>query len=422
MFPAQTAPNPQAKTSKNNPMKNKSNHKLLAAGFLTLALTAGGACAATYTWDGSESGDWGTAGNWAGNAAPPTGNVAVNHVVNFYQAGAGNLDTYLGAGARNIATLNFTADADSNVNIRMDNNSTTARSINLNSSSGTNTISVESGAAGDFRIWSPVSGGRINMTGNLVVDHNGSGLLTVEKINNTAGATVTKTGSGTLKIATSSSYMYNGATAVNGGTLLVDSGASIDLVNSFSGGITVGGASASGTPTLGGVGYIAGSTTIAAAGGGAAGTLAPGFSVGAMTFLNTLTLAGSALMEIDGTAGAGVTGGHDFVNLTGAGAAGLLSYGGTMTLDIGTILGVGSYSWNLFDFASKTGGFTGITLADQYSGSLSDAGGGVWGLTSGNDTWTFTESTGVLGLTVIPEPRAALLGGLGLLMLLRRRR
>ncbi|MEY3897378.1 MAG: hypothetical protein RLZZ214_2899, partial [Verrucomicrobiota bacterium] len=48
---------------------------------------------------------------------------------------------------------------------------------------------------------------------------------------------------------------------------------------------------------------------------------------------------------------------------------------------------------------------------------------GIWDLTSGGNTWQFTQSTGVLGLTVIPEPNvAALLGGVGVLALLRRRR
>jgi hypothetical protein len=47
---------------------------------------------------------------------------------------------------------------------------------------------------------------------------------------------------------------------------------------------------------------------------------------------------------------------------------------------------------------------------------------GVWNLTSGDNNWQFTESTGVLGLTIVPEPHAALLGGVGLLMLLGRRR
>ena len=143
-----------------------------------------------------------------------------------------------------------------------------------------------------------------------------------------------------------------------------------------------------------------------------------------MTFINTLGLNGNDVMEIDGITGAGVVGGHDFINLTGIGSAGVLTYGGTMTLDMGVVFAVGSYSWNLFDMASETGTFTTITLTDQYSGNLLDTDlNGTWDLSSGNNTWQFTESSGALSLTVIPEPDvAALIGGLGILLLLRRRR
>lgn len=221
-----------------------------------------------------------------------------------------------------------------------------------------------------------------------------------------AGMSLTKSGLGTQVL--SGTNTYTGATTVTQGTLVVNGNISTGLV-------TVG---ASGT--LGGTGTVGGATTVN-------GTLAVGTSPGTMTFTNTLGLNGTTVMEIDGTAGAGVDpNGHDFINLTGAGAAGVLTYGGTMTLDIGTTFGNGTYLWNLFDFASETGGFTSITLDDEYSGSLSEStlGSGVWGLTSGSNTWQFTESTGVLGLTVnvIPEPGAALLGSLGMLMLLRRRR
>ena len=116
--------------------------------------------------------------------------------------------------------------------------------------------------------------------------------------------------------------------------------------------------------------------------------------------------------------GAGLTGGHDFINLTGMLTAGVLTYGGTLTLDIGTTFTPNIYTWNLFDMASETGTFNTIALAGGlYSGNLLDGdNNGVWDLTAGANTWQFTESTGVLGLTVIPEPNvAALLGGLGLL-------
>jgi autotransporter-associated beta strand protein len=215
---------------------------------------------------------------------------------------------------------------------------------------------------------------------------------------------------------------YNGNTTVAGGSLILGASGSIDdspVIDVGSGATfdvsAVSGYTVGASQTLTGSGTIKGATTIA-------GTLAPGASPGTLTFENALTLAGSTIMQIDGNAGAGVTAGHDFVNLTGTGGDGLLTYGGAMTLDIGTTFGVGTYSWDLFDFASVAGTFTGITLAGQYSGSLTDAGGGVWGQADGDNTWSFTESDGVLGLTVIPEPSATLLGGLGLLALLLRRR
>jgi hypothetical protein len=71
--------------------------------------------------------------------------------------------------------------------------------------------------------------------------------------------------------------------------------------------------------------------------------------------------------------------------------------------------------------ASETGTFSSISLADKYTGSLVNT-SGVWDLVSGNETWKFTESTGVLTLDVVPEPSITLLGSLGLLALLRRRR
>jgi hypothetical protein len=170
-----------------------------------------------------------------------------------------------------------------------------------------------------------------------------------------------------------------------------------------------------------GNGTIKGATTIASG-----ATLSPGASPGILTFENALTLAGTTIMEIDGTAGAGVDpGGHDQIKLTGTGANGALTYGGALTLDIGTIFGNGYYFWDLFDFASETGTFSSITLSDQASGSLTDGNAdGIWEFSSGGRTWTFTESTGGLSLVVVvPEPGSALLGGgICLLALLRRRR
>jgi autotransporter-associated beta strand protein len=214
---------------------------------------------------------------------------------------------------------------------------------------------------------------------------------------------LTKSGNGTLELTGASTY--TGATTVSAGKLIITGNISTSSLTTVSSGAT-----------------LAGSGTVGKA--QIDGTLAVGNSPGTMNFTDTLGLNGITVMEIDGMSGAGVTGGHDFINLTGAGAAGVLTYGATLTLDMGFTFGMGSYSWNLFNMASETGTFTTISLADHYSGSLLDTDlNGVWDLTSDDNTWQFTESTGVLGLTVIPEPNvAALLGGLGMFLLLRRRR
>jgi len=136
-----------------------------------------------------------------------------------------------------------------------------------------------------------------------------------------------------------------------------------------------------------------------------------------LTFTNNLTLTSTAVttMEINGTARGSQYDGID--------VGGLLTYDGTLTLALGTTFGVGTYSFNLFDFGSQSGTFSVINLTGDYSGSLTGS-GDVRGLTSGVNTWTFTHSTGDLGLTVIPEPAtwALLAASLTALVLFRRRR
>jgi hypothetical protein len=145
-----------------------------------------------------------------------------------------------------------------------------------------------------------------------------------------------------------------------------------------------------------------------------------------LSFNNDLALGSTAntTMEINGTGVRGTA--FDAIDV-----GGLLTYDGALTLTMGTTFGFGSYSFDLFDFDSTSGSFDSVDLGGSYSGALINNGFGVWGLTSNNgtltNTWSFTESSGLLALEVVPEPSTyALLvmaaAGLGARMIRRRQR
>ncbi len=214
---------------------------------------------------------------------------------------------------------------------------------------------------------------------------------------------LTKSGAGTQVFGADSVGVYTGATSVAGGKLIIDGNFA-----GATGNVTVNASTPGGTAILGGSGIIGGNTTI-----GADGTLAPGNSAGLLTFVNNLTLGGTVVMEIDGTS-RGVS--YDAVDV-----GGLLTYGGDMTVLVGTTFGAGTYAFDLFDFGSATGTYATITIAGEYSGILNS--GNSWTYTDGIATWSFTHGTGVLALDVVPEPATyALLGGLAALGLALWRR
>ncbi|MGA0899289.1 MAG: beta strand repeat-containing protein, partial [Luteolibacter sp.] len=160
--------------------------------------------------------------------------------------------------------------------------------------------------------------------------------------------------------------------------------------------------------SLSGSGTVGGTVTVL-------GAIGPGNSPGVMTFSDSLNLGSTAVttMEIDGIARGT---GYDGVDVTNA-----LAYDGSLTLTLGTTFGAGNYTFDLFGFGSESGDLDSVTLAGNYSGSLSFD-GDAWTLSSGTETWSFAQSTGDLNLTVIPEPSVALLGLLGALGLLVRRK
>ena len=237
-------------------------------------------------------------------------------------------------------------------------------------------------------------------------DNNSIGAIVNNSVTNTTA--LTKSGNG--KWVLTGTNTYTGATAVNGGTLLINGSTSSTSL------VTV-----DNTATLGGTGTIGGAVTV-----NNGGTLASGASIESLA-TGALTLNASSTFAYELNKDAAATAAGDLTAVTGNLTFDLTN-AAILTL---TELGVGSWAggekltlisysgtWNggLFNY--------GGTLADDSTFTFS----GISWMFNYNDTTAGSNFAGDLTgttyvtMTAVPEPRAALLGGLGLLMLLRRRR
>jgi autotransporter-associated beta strand protein len=256
-----------------------------------------------------------------------------------------------------------------------------------------------------------LTGGNVTLgaNANLTTGGNNSSTSYEGVISGTGTSGLTKIGSGSQTLTGASTY--TGATSVNAGTIAVNGSLANTSTTVGSGG------------TLQGSGSITGSVTVQNG-----GTLATGNSIESLTTGALSLQAGSTFAyEINNDAAAGVAGdltavtGNLTFDLTNA-AIFTLSELGSGSWTIGEKLTLISYSgaWNggLFSYSSST-------LADDSTINFSSM---EW-LFNYNDTAAGTNYTGDLTgtsyvtMTAIPEPNvAALLGGLGTLLLLRRRR
>lgn len=146
-----------------------------------------------------------------------------------------------------------------------------------------------------------------------------------------------------------------------------------------------------------------------------------GTMIGTTTLNANNTYTGDTLIN-NGTLALSSTGGLKFVigadgvnnQITGVGT---VSLDGLFTFDLTNASTTINDSWNIVDVATLTESFTSNFAI---AGFTPDAGGILWNGSANGADYQFSEFSGVL--TVIPEPSAALLGGLGALCLLRRRR
>jgi autotransporter-associated beta strand protein len=271
----------------------------------------------------------------------------------------------------------------------------------VNNSSNAQTIAANL-TLGANESFSAVSG-RLNISGNITnngyaLSLNGSNATVISgSISGTGG--LLQTGSGTCVL--SGSNGYSGTTQINAGTLFANNTAGSAL-GTGSVTVNVGG-------ILGGSGAIAGPLTIASG-----GTLQPGSSgVGTLSLNNGLYLqSGSSTYFL-------INSPNSYTSLKIQG--GTVSYGGVLYLDLTSYVSSAA-AGNVFSLFSSWGG--GATNTNDFS-NLQAIGAaltftdsqGVWSGVYNGLSYQFSDATGNLTVSAVPEPSVDVLLGIGLLFL-----
>lgn len=389
-------------------MKNKLNLRplrntcaALATGLLALA--ANSAFAATWIWNASPADNvFSNASNWtpAGFVSAvstdaefnTSSTTAINLTGNFV---VGRITFNSGASAFTISGANNLTLAAS-----ITNNSTFSQSLANN---------INFGSAASTKTFNTASGD-IAVSGNIIGGNVGGQLL--------------KTGSGTLTLS-GTGNTYVSPTNISVGTLLVN--------NASGSGTGTTAVSVSSGATLGGTGIIAptGTNGISV---GSGGFLAPGAGgIGTLTVnlgstTGTVAMVGGSSFKFElGTANATIgtiaAGSSDMLALTGASGSDFAF--NTNNIDfLGT--GTGNGFYKLFDTSLNATTWTGLTF--NITTGLVSAGLTASNFTGGTSANFFVGTTsnggnvGDIYLNVIPEPTyVMLLGGLGILLMFRRR-
>lgn len=281
--------------------------------------------------------------------------------------------------------------------------STTDRVVNLSGTTGAVAIE-QAGASGLLKFTSAftATGGgskTLTLTGSTA----GTGEIAGAIVNNsgTNKTSLLKNGTGTWVLSGTNSY--TGTTTVSQGTLLVNGSISTSSLTTVQSGATLGGSGTVGALTVSSGGFIN-----------------PGNSPDVLDVVGAYTQAGTYNAEITAnTVGNGTTGYDQIsvtgaVNITGGSLVALFSGGGYAANDLIFIL-----------LNDSTDAITGTYTGLAQGATVATYGGFNWNISYLADSTgnTFTGGNDIaLMAEAIPEPKAVLLGALGILLLLRRRR
>lgn len=349
--------------------------------------------AGTIAYGGS--GTLSAAGSWVGGVRPVTTDEALF---------TGTLPSVIGtASGTNIEFGDFlwNSNSSSSVGLNTAASTGTTTQLRLSAGGGSTGAAANGGASGDLILMGtdavnnvlnlvPNNGTgsnamqvRLLASGNFNVVNAGATLNILSRItDNNEGWAVSKTGAGTLILGGTNTI--SSVTASSGNVIINGSLANSSAVTVVS------------LALLGGAGSISGPVNVSAG-----GLLAPGTTPAVVGTLSTgvLTLDGSYLPTITGN------GLNDRLNIGGN-----ASFNG-MVAPI--LSGYVPLADDAFDLADWTGSFSGSPTFDYSNAVLTP--GLTW------DSSSFS-TNGTLRVVAVPEPAATVLGGLGILVLLRRRR